>query len=264
MAYLDPVSDFGKGTITNPPGINSSDTSFTVGSGQGANFPAASLGVSEYYCVVHNATDYSDAADDPNREIIRVRTRSTDSFSNVQRGQLGTSAAAHNTAGKTYRLTLTPTSDLRNKIDARLDGSRTAFSAKFAGADQAIGGGATVTASFDAEEFDDLSEFDTANKKFKALKAGRYLIQASLGIAWTSGEAWVVELRKVNGGTTLRNVRVIANSTSGMLQIIGVLTLAANDEVDVRVTAGASGGSIINNSDRTRFDGAAVAANYPT
>src|SRR5574341_107933 len=261
MAYLDPVSNFGKGTITNPPGIDAAATSFTVGSTQGANFPAASLGVSEYYCVIHNATDYTDAADDPNREIVRVRTRSTDSFSNVVRGQLGTAAAAHNTAGKTYLLTLTPTSDLRDKIDARIDGPRTAFRAKMT-ADQVVGGGATATVNFIAEDYDVSSEFDTATKRFKAKKAGIYSFYASAIVTWTNGDTWAMRLQKnpSAANTTVERTRFVVNGSSGTIDVSGQLSLAVDDEISVEVVAGTNGGTIngTGTDDGTRFIGAST------
>jgi hypothetical protein len=49
--------------------------------------------------------DYPNPANDPNVEIVRVTNVSTDTLT-ITRGQEGTSAANHNTGGKTYSLVL--------------------------------------------------------------------------------------------------------------------------------------------------------------
>jgi hypothetical protein len=55
-----------------------------------------------------NATDYSDPADDPYKEIVRVVAKSGDQLT-ILRGQEGTTAQNHNLSGKSYKMMLTLT-----------------------------------------------------------------------------------------------------------------------------------------------------------
>jgi len=113
---LDPVRNFAIGVLKT--GISAGDTSITLQDGQGDKFPPTSEG--SYNCVIWNATDYSNPADDPNVEIVRVTSRSGDTFT-VQRGQEGTSAVAHNEAGKTYKMMLAFTRKSYDDIDTWLN-----------------------------------------------------------------------------------------------------------------------------------------------
>ena len=77
-------------TSTLASGINSSVTSLTVASGQGALFPA--LGAGDYfYCTLANAVGTI--------EIVKVTARSTDTFT-ITRAQDGTTASAWSTGDK--------------------------------------------------------------------------------------------------------------------------------------------------------------------
>lgn len=96
-AALDPVENFAKVTVSQ--GYDSVATTIVVTTGQGARLPSAT----PFSLVWWNSTDYGDPSDDPAREIIRVTNRSGDTLT-VLRAQEGTSATAHNSAGKTYRL----------------------------------------------------------------------------------------------------------------------------------------------------------------
>lgn len=97
---LDPVRNFGKVTVSG--GYNASDTSIALSSGDGSKLPDPSTD-GAFNVVWFNSTDYGDPADDPSKEIVRVTARSGDTLT-VARAQEGTSAANHNTAGKTYKL----------------------------------------------------------------------------------------------------------------------------------------------------------------
>lgn len=96
---LDPILNFAKGTVST--GYDDADVTIVLESGHGANFPSSF----SYNVVWWNNTDYADPADDPNKEIVRVTARSTDTLT-VTRAQEGTSASTKNTAGKTYRMIL--------------------------------------------------------------------------------------------------------------------------------------------------------------
>ncbi len=92
----DAVKNFAKVTVST--GYDAAATSIVLSVGGGAKLPATS-----FNAVWWNATDYADPSDDPNVEIVRVTVISTDTLT-VTRGQESTSAATHNTAGKTYKM----------------------------------------------------------------------------------------------------------------------------------------------------------------
>ena len=115
-------------------GYSAVATSVVLETGDGAKLPQPSTD-GEYNVVWWDSTTYPDPADDPNVEIVRVTARSSDTLT-VTRGQESTSAAAHNTAGRTYKMVLGPTAktidDLLGSISVQtvsgtLDGSNTAF-----------------------------------------------------------------------------------------------------------------------------------------
>lgn len=104
---MDQAKNFAKGSLS--AAINDTDTSLTVQTGEGSKFPAA-----PFNAVIWNATDFPDPADDPFVEIVRVTSKSTDTFT-VTRGQEGTSGITHNTEGKIYKLLAGPTAKLVNE-----------------------------------------------------------------------------------------------------------------------------------------------------
>jgi uncharacterized protein YaaQ len=95
---LDSVAKFTQ--VQASAGYGSSATAITLQSGQGSKLPAAPFNL-----IWWNSTDYPNPANDPNVEIVRVTNVSTDTLT-IARGQEGTSAANHNTGGKTYSLVL--------------------------------------------------------------------------------------------------------------------------------------------------------------
>jgi hypothetical protein len=86
-------------TVTVSTGYDSSATSITLSTGDGDTLPTGSYLISWW-----NSTDYSVPTDDPSHEYVRLTSRSGDVLT-VTRGQGGTSAVAHNTGGKTYKMT---------------------------------------------------------------------------------------------------------------------------------------------------------------
>jgi hypothetical protein len=83
-----------------------SDTAITLKSGDGATLPDTSTD-GKFHLSWWLETTYPDPADDPNREIVEVSSRSGDSLT-VVRGQLGTSGTTKALAG-TYKMAITPT-----------------------------------------------------------------------------------------------------------------------------------------------------------
>jgi hypothetical protein len=128
----DAVKNFAKSTLST--GIDADDTSIVLATGGGAKFPAPATD-GAFNAVIWDSTTYADPADDPNVKIVRVTARTSDTYT-VTRAQEGTSAAAHNTSGKTYTIVLGPTAktidDLLGSLSVQtvsgtLDGSNTAF-----------------------------------------------------------------------------------------------------------------------------------------
>lgn len=84
-------------------GYDAAATALACAAGDGAKLPAA-----PFNAVWWNATDYASPDLDPNAEIVYVSDRTGDNLT-VARAREGTAAAAHNTAGKTYKLLATVT-----------------------------------------------------------------------------------------------------------------------------------------------------------
>ena len=116
MSLLDPVLNFAKVEVST--GYNASATSIALASGDGAKLPQPSTD-GEFNLVWWNWTDYRDPSDDPNREIVRVTARSTDTLT-VTRGQESTSATTKNEAGKTYKMMLALTKKTIDDIDGAI------------------------------------------------------------------------------------------------------------------------------------------------
>lgn len=91
------VENFAKATVS--AGYDAAATSIVLSGGHGSRFPS----VYPFPITWWNATDYSDPADDPNREIVICTTRAGDTLTVTRAGE-GTSASTKNTASKTYRM----------------------------------------------------------------------------------------------------------------------------------------------------------------
>jgi hypothetical protein len=112
---LDSVANFAN--VQASTGYNSSVTSIALQSGQGAKLPATPFNM-----VWWNSTDFPNPANDPNVEIIRVTGVTGDTLT-ISRAQEGTSAANHNTGGKTYSLVLGITAKMIADIQSALPGT---------------------------------------------------------------------------------------------------------------------------------------------
>lgn len=112
---MDAAKNFAKGTLAQ--GYDDTATSIVLTAGDGARFPTAPFNATWW-----NATDYPDPSDDPDREIVRVTARSTDTLT-VTRGQEGTGGVTHSLDGKSYKLVAGLTAKLIN--DHLLDVTRT-------------------------------------------------------------------------------------------------------------------------------------------
>jgi len=84
-------------------GVAAGDATLNVASGVGAKLPDV-----PFRATIWCATDFSDAANDPDGEIILVTGKSGDVLT-IVKGQEGTPDADHNTSGKVYGIVNTPT-----------------------------------------------------------------------------------------------------------------------------------------------------------
>jgi hypothetical protein len=114
---LDPVVNFGKVQVST--GYDDAAVTVVLTTGHGALLPAPAT-AGAFNVVWFNWTDYRDPSDDPNKEIVRVTARTTDTLT-VTRAQEGTSATTKNTGGKIYKMLLAPTKKLRDDIQDALD-----------------------------------------------------------------------------------------------------------------------------------------------
>jgi hypothetical protein len=117
MPTLDPVKNKAASDVST--GYDASATSIVLATSGGALFPAPATD-GAFNVIWWNNTDYKNPLDDPNFEIVRVTARSTDTLT-VTRAQESTSAATHNTGGKTYRMALVPTQKFRDDIETSLN-----------------------------------------------------------------------------------------------------------------------------------------------
>lgn len=93
---IDTFKNFAVGTVS--LGYDADDTSIVLTTGHGARFPST-----PFSAIWFNSTDYTDAASDPNAEIIRVTARTSDTLT-VERGQEDTAATVKNLGGKQYTI----------------------------------------------------------------------------------------------------------------------------------------------------------------
>lgn len=104
-----PVTNFGKVTVST--GYTSAATSIVLTTGHGSRLP----NTFPYPLVWWNSTDYTDPADDPNREIVTVTARTSDTLT-VTRAAESTSASNKNTSSKTYSMVLSITKAMWDAI----------------------------------------------------------------------------------------------------------------------------------------------------
>ena len=107
------AKNFAKVTVST--GYDADDTSIVLNSGHGDLLP-----IVPFYVTWWNSTDYSDPFDDPNKEIVLVTARSTDTLT-VTRAQQDTSGSTKNTAGKTYMMLAGFTAADFNRLNRVLD-----------------------------------------------------------------------------------------------------------------------------------------------
>lgn len=102
MSTLDPVSNFALCTVST--GYDSLATSVDLVVGGGAKLPDPATD-GHFNLVWWEASSFSNPADDPYKEIVRVTAKSGETLT-ITRAQEGTTASDHNIANKTYCMIL--------------------------------------------------------------------------------------------------------------------------------------------------------------
>jgi len=110
---MDPIKNFAIATLSTV--YTSGATSITLVTGEASVFPDVSTD-GAFNLTWWNATDYVNAVDDPNKEIVRVTAISGDTLT-VTRGQEDTTASDKNVAGKAYKVVLSFTKKTYDEID---------------------------------------------------------------------------------------------------------------------------------------------------
>jgi hypothetical protein len=121
---MDPIKNLAEATLA--AGIAADATTATLATGEGASLPTGGA----FDVDIWNFTDFGDNLHAAKRasklELARV-TRSTDTLTFVTRGISPTTAIAHNTSGKTYKVRQVQTKEffdqLAPKADAALTGN---------------------------------------------------------------------------------------------------------------------------------------------
>lgn len=231
MAYLDPVGNFARVTVSGV--VNQGSTSITLQSGDGSLLPAVGSGIGNYNMVLWNFTDFPDPKDDPLKEIVRVTGKSVDTLS-VLRGQESTADVNHNISAKIYRMHLAFTKRLWQQIEDKLNNlERTGF--------RAIWGGGSLSTIltklvFPAELFDVGSEYDPSTSVYTPSKTTLLYCSVQIYAGLAAGARIELYIKEVVsgffhlfsvahnfGGSTLN---VVANC-SGIIKINAGVSIAA-------------------------------------
>lgn len=120
MGTLGGVTNFAKVQVGSL--YTAVNTVIALATGEGSKLPLPSTD-GAYPLAWYDSTNFTDPADDPNRELVWVGSRAGDTLV-VSRGALsadgGGAASTKNTAGATYRMLLGPTTKLVHDIETYL------------------------------------------------------------------------------------------------------------------------------------------------
>jgi len=210
MPTLDQRKNFAKGIVST--GYDASATTIVLATNEGNKFPA--FAGNPFNVVWWNSTDFADPADDPTAEIVRVTARTGDSLT-VTRAQESTTAAAHNTSAKVYKMALCLTKKMIDDIEAVTTGlTKCAFMAKATSAQ-------SLPTAYTQVEFHETYDpgacFDDAQHRFVAPIAGYYFFSACFEAANEIGKYMI--------GALMRNESIINASSSPVLAIAALHTI---------------------------------------
>ena len=197
-------------TSTLASGINSSVTSLTVASGQGALFPT--LGAGDYfYCTLANAVGTI--------EIVKVTAKSTDTFT-ITRAQDGTTASAWSTGDKVeLRLVSASLNDLPKLDETNTFSLRQTYSV---GTVQ----GPWTTGTRPASPTAGLMGFNTTFNRLEAYNATASAWVSSGGATGTGSDAVFYE----NGKTVNTSYTITSGNNA---HSVGPITIASGQSVTI-------------------------------
>ncbi|CAB4131931.1 hypothetical protein UFOVP135_24 [uncultured Caudovirales phage] len=197
-------------TSTLASGINSSVTSLTVASGQGALFPT--LGAGDYfYCTLANAVGTI--------EIVKVTARSTDTFT-ITRAQDGTTASAWSTGDKVeLRLVSASLNDLPKLDETNTFSLRQTYSV---GTVQ----GPWTTGTRPSSPVAGLIGFNTSFNRIEAYNATASAWVSSGGATGTGSDAVFYE----NGKTVNTSYTITSGNNA---HSVGPITIASGQSVTI-------------------------------
>jgi len=195
-------------------GINSSVTSLTVATGQGALFPT--LGAGDYfYCTLANAVGTI--------EIVKVTARSTDTFT-ITRAQDGTSASAWSTGDKVeLRLVSASLNDLPKLDEANTFTAANIFSLRGTFSVGSVQGPWT-TGTRPASPVAGLMGFNTTTNKLEAYNGTASAWVSSGGATGTGSDAVFYE----NGKTVTASYTITSSNNA---HSVGPITIASGQSV---------------------------------
>lgn len=211
---LDPTKNFCEVTVST--GYDASALSVVLTEGHGASLPAPSTD-GAFNLVYWNATDYNMPSLDPNKEIVRVTARTTDTLT-ITRGQEGTSAANHNTANKTYKMTLALTAKMFTDINTMASKVlRVPFTWTIPGEIKVPSG-----------------DTDFINPMFVKLATGQTAKLAMARYIINSGTSATVKIQ-INGSDATGFTGMTVGTTVGETDATDI-SLAANDKIAIVIT----------------------------
>lgn len=258
------ASNFAIGTLS--AGINASQTSFSLQSGDGARFPDFSGSSISYCIVVYNSTDYPNPAADPSAEMMIVRGRTGDTFTTVDRGQEGTAAVSHNAPGKIYKAILIWPASQVQAISDKISGLiKSVFRAELTSDQQVPTGSPGSILNFTTESIDPGSVYSTTNKRFTAPAAGYYRARAQIYIASPSNGVLYDLFIQKNGngnatGTTIARKTFPQSGTNELIiECSAIISLAAGDTLEAYLCHNAGSSQTVKvDYCRTLFEGSPI------
>lgn len=173
----------------------------------------------------------------PNTEIGEI------AFGDPQDGDVGLISYSHAVDRMSFRAgtaTVLELEDDHVDIKKQLEISGASRVAAYRSTAQSIPNATWTTVIFTAEEFDNLSEYNTSTGVFTANAAGYYLVSArvlSTSRTWAIGEEWICSIYK-NSSYEVHGTRWhahAAHSDYADSQVAAVVYLAASDTIAIRV-----------------------------
>ena len=130
---------------------------------------------------------------------------------------------------------------------------QSACRAYLSGGDQSIPSATWTLVNLNAENFDIQAEFNTTTHRFTAKKAGIYLVSALLNLISPVDEQWVIADVRKNGSTTGQAVMPASGTKNVAVSLSNILSLAANDYLELWVYQDAGSAKNANDGEGATF-----------